>query len=168
MAGGIKITAKETVWAIIENTKTGKIRRYKTSNLVTTEGDKAYAYKVCGQKTDFDDNPALRLGTSSDDPSKDDSDVHEYIDSSANAIDDGYPVADSSDENNPDRGENVVTWKISYDKGAIVTDHLRECAIVDDGSNPSKALNRFVWDDDIQVTADDTLTVYVNHEFKGS
>ena len=164
----INITAKETIWAIIKNEKTGKIRKYHTSNLVTKEGDKAYAYKVCGQKTDFDDNPALRLGTSSDSPSKDDTDVHEYIDGSAHSIDDGYPVANSSDSNNPDRGENVVTWKISYDKGAIVTDNLRECAIVDNGDDPKKALNRFVWDDDIKVTSDDTLTVYVNHEFKGS
>jgi len=165
--GKMNITAKDTIIAIIEN-RNGARRVYRTSNLVTTEGDKAYAYKVCGQSTDFDDTPAIRLGTSDDDPTKDDSDVHAYLDDSGKEIDDGYPIADSSDEDDPDRGENVVTWKISYNTGDIVTDNLRECAIVDKKDDPSKALNRFVWDDDIKLTKDDKLTVYVNHEFKGS
>ena len=138
----------------------------KGHNIVTDDGDIHYAKKVIGESSDLD-TLYLRLGTGTDNPTKQDTDVETYVDGSGHSIDSGFPQRNFTDEGNSDGGENVITYRITYDVGDVVANNISEGALTDDPSSPTKALNHFLFDESFDVTDNDQLIVYINHAFVG-
>jgi hypothetical protein len=135
-------------------------------NIVTNDGDIYYAQKVAGEPTDFE-NPSMRLGTDTTSPDKTDTDVKLFIAGSNKPVDAGFPQRNNGDPGNTLGGVNTVTWKISYDLGDLNVTDIAEAAIVDDGTAPTKAICRFLFDSPFDVSDTDQLTVYVNHTMVG-
>jgi hypothetical protein len=144
----------------------GEVERVVGRNTVTYEGDIYYAKKIANQSTDFD-SPYLRLGYDDTYPSKNDTDVLDFVANSNKAISSTYPERNNTDPGNTLGGEAVLTWKIIYDLGDLDAADIIEAAIVDDGTAPNKALCRFIFDRRFTVTPTDALTVYVNHALYG-
>jgi len=153
---------------IIVNIKkaSGEVVEYLGHNNVTYEGDKYYAQKIAGETTSFD-SPFLRLGYSEDAPDKLDADVKDYVTDSKKAVDSGFPERDNDDAGNGLGGENVITWRFTYDIGDFTGVDIAEGAIVDDGDNPTKALCRFLFDEKFTIESTDAVTIYVNHALRG-
>jgi hypothetical protein len=135
-------------------------------NLVSYEGDKYYAQKIAAEATSFD-SASLRLGYDQTAPTKNDSDVLSFVANSNKAIGATYPQRNNTDTGNTLGGENVLTWKIIYDIGDLDAVDIIEAAIVDNGTAPTKALCRFIFDRKFTITPTDALTVYVNHSLIG-
>ncbi len=138
----------------------------KGKNIVTNDGDIAYAQKVVGEATNFD-NPYLRLGTGTTAVDKTDTDVTTFITGSDKAVDTGFPQRNNTDPGNTDGGVNIVTWKISYALGDLDVTGIAEGAITNVGTNPSYALNHFLFASSFDVTSSDQLTIYCNHKLEG-
>jgi len=146
--------------------KDGSVEIRKGKNIVTDDGDIYYAKKVAGETTDFE-TPEMRLGTDTTQPDKTDTDVIAFIAGSNKPVDAGFPQRNNQDPGNTLGGVNTLTWKISYDLGDLDVQNIAEAAIVDDGTSPTKAICRFLFDEAFDVADTDQLTVYVNHTMVG-
>ena len=156
---------KDNVLVVIRrNNKIYKI--IKGHNIVTNDGDVHYAKKIMGEDSNLD-TLFLRLGTDTSNPTKDDTDVNAYIDGSAKLVDSGFPQRNYTDEGNSDGGENVITYRITYDVGEVVANDISEGALTNDQDAPTSALNHFLFDESFSVTENDQLIVFVNHSFVG-
>ena len=161
-----KMGTKENVTLVIKDAS-GNIKRIvKGSNIVTNDGDIAYAQLVVSEATDFD-TPSLRLGTGSTAVGKTDTDVETYIASSNKGLDVGFPQRNNTDPGNTDGGVDVITWKFTYALGDLNVTGINEGAIVDDGTTPTTALNHFHFAAPFDVADTDVLTCYINHTFNG-
>lgn len=161
-----KMGAKENVTVVISD-KDGVIKGIaKGSNIVTNDGDTAYAQMIVDEATSFD-TPFLRLGTGNTAVGKTDTDVTTFIAGSDLALDVGFPQRNNADAGNTDGGVDVITWKFSYPLGDLDTTGIAEGAIVNNGTTPTSALNHFLFAAPFDVAATDQLTVYVNHTFNG-
>jgi len=159
------VNGKENITCVIKKAD-GTTEIVKGKNIVTNNGDIAYAQKVVGEATDFD-NPYLRLGTGTTAVDKTDTDVTTFITGSDKAVDTGFPQRNNTDPGNTDGGVNIVTWKISYALGDLNVTGIAEGAITNVGTNPSYALNHFLFASSFDVTSSDQLTVYINHKLEG-
>ncbi len=160
------IGARENITIVISD-KNGNIKNIaKGKNIVTDDGDIAYAQLVVSEATNFD-TPFIRLGTSGSAVTKSDTDVNTFITDSDLALDVGFPQRDNSDPGNIDGGVDVITWKFSYALGDLDTTGIAEGAIVNNGTTPTSALNHFLFAAPFDVASTDQLTVYVNHTFNG-
>jgi len=162
----IKGIVKDNILVKIVNKKTGKEKIIKGHNIVTNAGDIHYAKKVMNETSNLD-TLYLRLGTGTDNPTKDDTDVNNYIDPSARQVDSGFPQRNYTDEGNTNGGENVITYRITYEVGDVVANNISEGALVDDPNSPTVALNHFLFDSAFDVTDSDQLIVFINHSFVG-
>jgi len=162
----VKVAPKENVLVLIKKAN-GEIKKIKGHNIVTDAGDEYYARMIVNDASNITTPFYLRLGTGTDDPTKSDTDVETYIDGSAKVVDDGFPKRNYTDEGNSDGGVNVITYKITYDIGEVVANDISEGALVDNGDNPTKALNHFLFNQSFDLTKDDQLVVFVNHKFTG-
>jgi hypothetical protein len=162
-----KAALKENVTCVIKNEKGAITNIVKGSNIITNDGDIFYAQKIVGETNTEFEAPSLVLGTGTSQPAKTDTGVETPISNSDKLRDSGFPQRDNSDPGNTDGGENVVTWKFSYPLGAVVATGISEGAIVNDGANPTKALNHFLFSNAFDLTSTDQLTVYVNHKQVG-
>ena len=162
----VKVAQKENILVIIKR-KNGEVRTIKGHNLVTNDGDEYYARMIIGDSSNITTPFYLRLGTGTDNPTKDDTDVETYIDKSAKQVDSDFPKRNYTDEGNSDGGVNVITYRITYDIGEVVANDISEGALVDNGDSPTKALNHFLFDNSFNLTSDDQLIVFVNHSFVG-
>jgi len=161
-----KLSQKENILVVIKKAN-GDIKQIKGHNLVTADGEEYYARLVIGEASNITTPFYLRLGSSTDAPTSDDTDVTTYIDNTALVVDDGFPKRNYTNDNNSDGGVNVITYKISYDLGGLDVTGVSEGALTDDDSSPSKALNHWLFDQTFDVTTDDQLTVFINHSFVG-
>ena len=162
----IKIAQKENVLAIIKK-KNGEIQKIKGHNIVTDNGDEYYARKIVNDTSNITTPFYLRLGTGTDNPTKSETDVENYIDGSAKQVDNGFPKRNYTDDGNSDGGVNVITYKITYGIGELEANDISEGALVDNGDNPTKTLNHFLFDSSFNLTSNDQLIVFVNHSFVG-
>ena len=161
-----KIATKENVTVVFKD-KDGKIKGIvKGSNIVTNDGDIAYAQMIVDEASNFDTS-FIRLGTSGAAVGKTDTDVNTFISGSDLALDVGFPQRNNSDPGNTDGGVDVVTWKFSYTLGDLNVTGIAEGAIVNNGTTPTSALNHFLFAAPFDVTSTDQLTVYINHVFNG-
>ena len=161
-----KMGAKENVTLVIKDAE-GNIKRIvKGSNIVTNDGDIAYAQKIVGEATDFD-TPFIRLGTGVSAVSKVDTDVETFIAGSDKELDIGFPQRNNADPGNVDGGVDVITWKFSFDLGDLDVTGISEGAIVDDGVTPTTALNHFLFAAPFDVASTDQVTIYCSHVFNG-
>ena len=162
----VKIANKENVLAIIKKSN-GTEKIVKGHNIITSNGDEYYARMIIGDASNISTPFSLRLGTGTATPTKTDSDVTTYIDDSNKVVDDGFPKRNYTDDSNSDGGVNVLTYKITYDIGDVVANDISEGALVDDGTNPTKALNHFLFDTTFDLSSSDQLIMYINHSFVG-
>ena len=162
----IKIENKENVLVIIrKNDGTEKI--VKGHNIITDNGDEYYARMIIGDTANISNPFYLRLGTGTDTPTKSDYDVTTFITDSDQQVDDTFPKRNYTDDGNSDGGVNVITYKITYAVGAVVATGISEGALVDSGTNPTKALNHFLFDTTFDLSSSDQLIIFVNHSFVG-
>ena len=160
------VGAKENITLVIKDAEGNITNIVKGSNIVTNDGDTAYAQMIVSEATNFD-TPSIRLGTSVVAVGKVDTDVNTFIAGSAKGLDVGFPQRNNSDPGNTDGGVDVITWKFTYALGDLNTTGISEGAIVDDGVTPTTALNHFLFAAPFDVASTDQLTCYVNHSFNG-
>jgi hypothetical protein len=155
------------VLAVLENQKTGKIRRYFGKNLVTNDGDEYYATSVPGSASW--DVVGMRLGSdpASADVAKGDTDVASFLSGTNQLLDAGYPMTDDNDSDNVS-SVDILSWRVSFGSSASNVDSISEISLVDSIDGPVKALCHAVFATPFGKTSDDTLKVFVNHQFLGS
>lgn len=161
-----QMKTKENITFVIKDSSGNIKRTIKGKNIVTTDGDTAYAQMIVGEASAFD-SPYMRLGTGTTVVTKADTDVETFISGSGKALDTGFPQRNNADPGNTDGGVNVITWKFSYALGDINTTGISEGAITNDIASPTGALNHFLFAAAFDVASTDQLTVYVNHTMTG-
>lgn len=155
------------VIAVLENIKTGKIQRFYGKNIVTDDGDEYYATAVPGSASWAVTGMRLGSDPASADVAKGDTDVNSFLSGTEQAIDAGYPMTDDDDSDNVS-SVDILTWRVSYGSSASNVDSIGEVSIVDSNTGPVKALCHAVFAAAFSKTSDDTLKVFVNHQFLGS
>jgi len=155
------------VVAVLENRITNKKRFFATRNLITTDGDTYYAEASMGSESWSVAGMRLGWDPASADVAKADTDVNSYLAGTQQAIDAGYPMTDDTDGDNVSSND-IVSWRVSYGSSAANVTSISEIAIVDNITSPTKALCHAVFATAFAKTSDDTLKVFVNHEFLGS
>jgi hypothetical protein len=155
------------VYAILRNKKTGKERIIPGHNLVTTNGDIWYAQKAGGSSAFT--VVGMRLGVGTPSPAKGDNDVASFSAGGTHNTDAGYPkVSDDDADNSAYASVNSNTFRVSFGTGDANITNIREGAMVDSLSSPTKALCHFVFAANFTKTSSDTLKVFVNHNLLGS
>lgn len=143
-------------------------RVHRTHNIVTNAGDLYHAQKVAGESpTNAFAN--LVLASAGAAPGKTSNyDNITPIASTNKAPASGYPKTNDDDIDNTDAGVDVVTYKYYYTKAdfnaAVISDGVITIASPIAGS---ALLTHFEFASAFEKTADDTLTVFVNHEMLG-
>lgn len=162
-----KIKIESEVIIVITNVKTGKKRVYKAKNLVTDEGDKYYAQKICGETPAYEfKNGGLKLGSGTTAPTKSDTDVETYLSGTYKTVYSGYPRTNDPDTNNTGAGVDIITWKFFYDTNEANYDNINEYAIVD-AETSNAALCRIVPGYTVSKTSSETMTIFINHRING-
>lgn len=155
------------VVAIITNEVTKKEKIIPGANIVTNEGDKYYAQMAAGETPTIDFTAGgFRLGDSGTTPQKSDTDVGSPL-AANHTIDTGYPTTDDQDGDNTDAGVDIVTWRAFYSTSEGNVVGIQEVAIVDNISTPTAALCHAVFSGAFSKTVNDTLKIFINHEFNG-
>lgn len=149
-------------------TPAGKIL-HAGSNLVTNAGDEHYAERGAGEVPSIDFAAGgLRLGSAATPPAKGDTDVTTFIAATGKAESATYPKTNDADADNTGSGVDIVTWLFEYAKADFSAASIAEGAIVNNTTTPTSALTHFLFGAAFAKTVDDTLKVFVNHEFLGS
>ena len=144
-------------------------RLHAGSNIVTNAGDEHYAERGAGETPSIAfASGGLRLGSAATAPAKTDTDVTTFIASTAKALSATYPKTNDADSDNTGSGVDIVTWLFEYGKPDFNANGIAEGAIVNNTTTPTAALTHFLFGAAFNKTADDTLKVFVNHEFLGS
>ena len=154
--------------AVLRNAKTGEIRRFTAENLVTDDGDQYYAEGAVGSPSKAMQGFQLGSDPASADVAKADTDVNSYL--ASKATDGTYPQTSDDDTDNSSGAVDVVTWRCSFGAGEANVNSISEVAVVNsigDGL-PTAAICHAVFATPFNKTSDDTLKVFVNHEFSGS
>ncbi len=152
-------------FAVLENIKTGRRRLIPLANIVTNAGDQYYAEAAVGAPSWS--VAGMRLGTGTNAPTKNDTDVTTFLNGSGKAIDAGYPTTNDSDTDNSGAGIDVVSWRVSYTTAEANGNNISELAIVDNLTAPTKALTHALFAAAFNKTNNDTLKVFVNHTMNG-
>jgi hypothetical protein len=136
------------------------------ANIVTDDGDLYYAQRGAAE-TPTNSYVGIRLGTATGAPSKSDTDVGTEDSAGRKATDATYPQTNDPDSDNTGAGLDIVSWRFSYAKAEGNITGIAEGAIVDSLTSPTSALTHFLFAAPFTKTANDTLKVFVNHEFLG-
>lgn len=143
-------------------------RIYDTTNLISNAGDVFYAQKMAGE-VPTNSFANLVLGSGSSSPTK--TSTYNSITVIANtnkAPEATYPKTNDADADNSYAGANVVTYKYYYGKTDFTAASITEGVItVASPTSGSPVLCHFRFPTGFEKTADDTLTVFVNHESEG-
>jgi len=157
-----------TCLAVLRNTKTGEVKKFHGKNLVTDDGDQYYAEGAVGSPSFAMQGFQLGSDPASADVAKGDTDVNSYL--ASKATDGSYPQTSDDDTDNTSGGVDVVTWRCSFGAADANVNSIGELSIVNsigDGQ-PTKAICHAVFAAAFNKTSDDTLKVFVNHNFNGS
>lgn len=171
-----------SMWTNIEAILThgdGSVERFYAKNIVTNQGDRYYAATAVGtlhtsmNTADFKATGYLRLGTSLTAAAKADVDVGSAITSGSQALDAGYPKVSDPDANNTGSGSQIVSWRFTFGTAVGNATGISEAAITGGatgyaGAAAGTALTRFLFASSFTKTSSDTLTVFVNHEMRGT
>ena len=155
------------VVAILKNKRTGNQYKFVTRNLVTNAGDQYYAEASVGSESWSVVGMRLGWDPASADVAKADTDVNSFLTGTNQNLDAGYPMTDDSDGDNVS-SVDIVSWRVSYGSSAANVGSISEIALVDNIASPTKALCHAVFATAFAKTSDDTLKIFVNHEFLGS
>jgi len=155
-----------SVVVVLRNINTNEITVFETHNIITSAGDKHYAQKFCGEIPSVDFS-GIRLGSDDTAPTKADIDVTTYLENTSHALASGYPKTNDDDSHNTGTGENVVTWKYSYEASESIASSINEGAIVDNIVTPTSALCHFIFSSSFNKTINEELMIFVNHTIDG-
>ncbi len=154
------------VMAVLRNAKTGEERRVMGHNLVTDDGDAWYAQKAGGSS--YFTVAGLRLGLGTPTPAKGDTDVASFLTGGTKAVDAGYPkVSDDDADNVAYASADSNTWRFSFGTADGAGTAIREGAITDSLSSPTKAITHFVFSANFNKTVQDSLKVFVSQNILG-
>lgn len=148
----------------------GRKRYYVTHNIITNYGDEYYAQQANKEIPTYDlERGGLKLGSSTTIPTKNDTDVTAYLSATYKALRDGYPTTNDSDIDNLYGGHiDYITWSYLYGSGEAVYSNINEGAVVDQESSPNVALCHFLFASTVKKGVNESMKVYVNHEFLGA
>jgi hypothetical protein len=155
------------VAAVLRNKENGNVDIIPGCNIVTNAGDEYYAERGALETPNFT-VAGLRLGTGVTSPTKTSTDVTTFLAGSGKAIDGTYPKTNDGDTDNTGAAVDSVTWRVSYTTAEANGANIAEGAIVDNLTTPTKALTHFLFSAAFTKTSNDTLKVFVNHNFLGS
>ena len=155
------------IMAVLRDMRTGQTRRIPGRNLVTNDGDAYFAQKVGGSEPFT--VAGIRLGLGTPTPGKTDTDVASFLTGGTKAVDAGYPkVSDDDADNSAYASADSNTWRFSFGTADGNGTAIREGAIVDNLTTPTKAVNHFVFAANFNKTTSDTLKVFSNVNCLGS
>ncbi len=163
-----KIKMSGNCIAVLSNIKTGSKELFFAENLVTNGGDQYYAEGGVGSPSVAMQGMHLGSDPASGDVAKGDTDVNSYL--ASKAIDATYPQTSDGDTDNTSGAVDTVTWRVSFTAGEANVNSISEVAVVNsigDG-NPTAAICHAVFGTPFSKTSDDTLKVFINHNFLGS
>ena len=144
------IDPKNNICVVLKNEITGEKRWWFGSNIVTNDGDIYYAKKGAGETPATNENfiqgrAELRTGTVT--PAK----------------------TNDSDTDNSGRGVDAVSYKYYWNTSAFNATGILGGAIHDNASpaDATKLLTHWTFAASFSKTANDTLTLFVNHTMNG-
>jgi len=109
----LKIEAK--VYVELRNHKTGEIRIIPGENIITDEGDRNYAQRICGETPTYTLTNLYLATEGPATPAKTDRSGNFRIASgSEKAPTTGYPRTNDPDTDNTGAGVDIVSWKFEY------------------------------------------------------
>lgn len=138
------------------------------SNIVTDAGDLFYAQKAAGESPTSAFGVHVMCSAGTPGKSADYSDFTP-IAGSTKAHTAGYPKTDDDDADNTGADADVVTYLVSYAKADFNDDAITHGLITNTSpASDEELLTGYAFDASFEKTANDTLKVFVNHEFLGS
>lgn len=147
----------------------GRLFVFEAENIITTAGDIHYAQRATGATptNDFTTHAMCSAGPVT--PAKADTyGTYTAIAASLKVNDTGYPQVNNLDADNPGKGASVVTHKVSYTRADFNAASITHGLITIPAPVAGSAiLCGYKWPTAFDKTADDTLVVYVNHQFLG-
>ena len=170
----VELDPNNNVCAIVKNVDTGYKEWNYTHNIVTNDGDIYYA------KMGADETPAtnelfkqgraeLRTGTVT--PAKTDTyqQVTTPVTASRDTLASNYPKTNDSDTDNSGRSVDAVSYKYYWATGDFNATGILGGCIHDNASpvNATKLLTHWTFSASFSKTANDTLTLFVNHTMNG-
>ena len=166
----------ENIVAVITR-KDGKKRIIRARNIVGDAGDIYYAQKAVAE-TPTNDFTTAELGDNASDatgwvtshPGKTSNRSHMSgkISGTQKAVASGYPKTNDTDPDNTGGGVDVATWKFGWTKADFAANNIIAMLITKTSPGASEAiLTGFSFVAAFNKTADDTLTVFVNHTMNG-
>ena len=176
------IDPDNNICAVIKNEITGEKRWWFGSNIVTNDGDIYYAKKAAGETPATNENflqgrAELRTGTVT--PAKTNTYGYETgttagglvtpVTASRKTLESGYPKTNDSDTDNSGRGVDAVSYKYYWNTSAFNATGILGGAIHDNASpaDATNLLTHWTFAASFSKTANDTLTLFVNHTMNG-
>jgi hypothetical protein len=174
-----------TVVAVLKDTKTGRVKKRVTRNIVTNDGDLYYAERaallttgtpispVPTNFTDANGVPDMIMelyNGASGAPAKGNnrSNLAGLVSGSAKAIDATYPKVNDGDADNTGAGADILTYRVSYTTGEANASAIDDVVLTNPSPGASEPL---VCHADglgaFTKTSNDTLKVFINHELTG-
>jgi len=179
------IDPKNNICVVLKNEVTGDKRWFFGSNIVTNDGDIYYAKKAAGETPATNENfiqgrAQLRTGTVT--PAK--TNTYGYVSgtsagglntssgaiaASIKTLESAYPKTNDSDTDNSGRGVDAVSYKYYWNTSAFNATGILGGAIHDNASpaDATKLLTHWTFAASFSKTANDTLTLFVNHTMNG-
>tara|TARA_R110000822_G_scaffold310554_1_gene444042 strand:- start:30340 stop:30909 length:570 start_codon:yes stop_codon:yes gene_type:complete len=164
------------VIGILRNTKTGAVRKFESTNIVTNAGDLYYAQRgVNDTPTNFTavlvfDGIMELYNGATPAPVKTHirSDMVGLVAGSGLAMDGGYPMVNDLDALNTGKGADVVTYKRTWAAGVATATGIVNVVI----TNPSPTAGDALLMHSVIASTDkgalDELILYVNHTMNGT
>ena len=154
---------------VLENHKTREVKRVWGRNIVTDEGDKWYAEKICGESpTNVFANLYLATGGPVT-PAKTDNYGSFTGVTGEKAKTAGYPKTNDDDVDNTGAGVDIVSWKFEYTTvdgpfTSITHSFISKAAAI--GTDP--ILNSYKWAAAWSKDNATSAKIFANHEMLGS
>ena len=154
---------------VLENHKTREVKRVWGRNIVTDEGDKWYAQKICGESpTNVFANLYLATGGPVT-PAKTDNYGSFTGVTGERAQTAGYPKTNDDDVDNTEAGVDIVSWKFEYttvDGPFTSITHSFISKAAAGGTDP--ILNSYKWAAAWSKDSSTSAKIFANHEMLGS
>lgn len=169
-AGNERLKIKGRVTFVLES-RDGKSKQIiETDNIVTNAGDTHYAQRAGGETpTNAFQTGRMVLGTSGNAPGKGSlySDITSVVSGSVKAFDATYPKSNDNDTDNTGANVDSLTYRTSYltsEANAVSIDRIAITVASPSGGSP---LLMYAVVTPFTKTSNDTLKVFVNHNFNG-
>lgn len=162
-----KVQPFGNVLVVIEHADGSRSFR-RAKNIVTNAGDLHYAQRGAAE-TPTNAFGTLELGSAGAAPAKtsDRSNMTTKISGSQLAVDGTYPKTNDGDADNTGAETDSVTWRFTYGKGVVVDAAVDRLIITNTSPGASEPVLTYATFTAFGATADDTVKVYVNHNFLG-